>query len=218
VTGLRDMATLTGNRVARRLFRRGDRAARIAVRAYDTGAWSLYSARGRESTLPYHQLVGVFLGNLCDRTRAAVYCRAHARFVRYEHEPPRIGIAPLRRLRARRPVQVRFSLSKLARVDVRVTGRRGTSLSEALSLPYGRHQVVWTPPRRGTFRLLIEARGPSGPLGTAARTIRVVQPKPHHRQRRKPRYRARRWPSKPASPADGNSAAERAPAAAGATS
>jgi hypothetical protein len=187
VTGLSDMATLTGDRTARRLFRHGDAAARQAVRGFDTGAWSLYSDSGRESTLSYHQLLGTFLGNLCDRTRARVYCGAHARFVRYETEPPRIRLARLRGLRARRAVQVRFSLSKISQVDVRVWSKRGTSLSEDLSLPYGRHRLTWVPPQRGTFRLRILARGPSGPAGSVERTIRVVRPRPHHTRHKRPR-------------------------------
>jgi hypothetical protein len=184
ITGLDDFATLTGNRTARALFRAGDRAARRAVARFDTGAWSLYSSAGAESTLSYHQLVAGFLGNLCTRTRAPVYCGARTRFARYEREPTRIRIPPLHRLRARRPVTVRFALSKLSAVGVRVWSPRGTSLREALSLPRGGHEVTWVPPRRGTFRLRIRAQGPSGPLGTAERTIRVVRPKTHHKPHR----------------------------------
>ena len=65
---------------------RGDRAARAALGGFDTGAWSLYSAAGGESTLPYHQLTTGILGELCRRTDArGVLPRA----------------APLRALRAR---------------------------------------------------------------------------------------------------------------------
>jgi hypothetical protein len=185
ITGLDDMATLTGDRTALALFHAGDRAERRAVRGFDTGAWSLYSAAGDESTLSYHQLLDGFLGNLCLRTHAPVYCGARTRFARYEREPTRIRIPALRGLRARRPVQVRFALSKVSNVGVRVWSGRGTSLSTHLSLARGGHAVVWVPPRRGTFRLRIRARGPSGPVGTAVRTIRVVQPKP----KRKPKKR-----------------------------
>ena len=62
---------------------------------FDTGAWSLYSQSGRESTLGYHQLVGGFLGNLCRRTDVRTYCSAQRRFARYEREPPRIHLARL---------------------------------------------------------------------------------------------------------------------------
>jgi D-glucuronyl C5-epimerase C-terminus len=188
ITGLHDFGTLTGDRTAMALFHAGDRAARRAVRGFDTGAWSLYSDQGDESTLSYHRLVDGFLGNLCVRTHAPVYCGAQVRFARYERQPTRIRIPALHGLRARRPVQVRFALSKVSSVGVRVWSARGTSLERRLSLPRGGHVLTWIPPRRGTFKLRIQARGPSGPVGIAGRTIRVVRPKP------KPRARPRHGP------------------------
>ena len=173
ITGLRDLAQLGGRRRARVLYRRGERAARRALPGFDTGAWSLYSQQGRESTLGYHRLVGGFLGNLCRRTGGRTYCAAERRFARYEREPPRIGLARPRGLRARRPATVRFTLSKLATVAVRVTGRRGVTMSRRLALPRGRHTIRWTPPRRGRYRVRVEARGPSGPSGVRAAVARV---------------------------------------------
>ena len=49
------------------IARRGARST-----TYDTGAWSLYSEHGAESTLNYHELTAGFLGGLCDRTDAQV--------------------------------------------------------------------------------------------------------------------------------------------------
>ena len=46
-----------------------------ALAGFDTGAWSLYSARGREADLNYHQLTTQFLGDLCARFHRARYCR-----------------------------------------------------------------------------------------------------------------------------------------------
>jgi hypothetical protein len=188
ITGLRDLAVLGRSRAARVLFRRGDLAARRAVDQFDTGAWSLYSQAGRESTLGYHQLVGQFLGNLCRRTDRRTYCAANRRFARYEHEPPRIGIARLTGLRARRTTAVNFTLSKLATVDVRVTDRRGVTMSRRLSLERGSHTVPWTPPARGSYRVRVVAQGPSGPRGVNSEAVRVVLPKPpkKHRHASKP--------------------------------
>ena len=178
ITGLRDLAVLGRSRAARVLYRRGERAARAAVAGFDTGAWSLYSESGRESTLGYHQLVGRFLGNLCHRTGGRTYCSAERRFARYEREPPRIRLARLTRLRARRGAAVRFSLSKLASVRVRVTGARGVAMARDMDVTRGAHTVPWTPPRRGRYRVRISAQGPSGPVGVRAETVRVVLPKP----------------------------------------
>jgi hypothetical protein len=182
VVGIGEMARLTGDRAARRLFRHGERAVRRTVAAFDTGAWSLYSQAGRESTLPYHQLLGRFLGDMCELTERRTYCEAEERFSRYEREPTRIAIAPLRRLHARRAALLRFSISKVSSVKVRITGIRGISLSHDLELAHGAHTLPWTPPSRGRFHVRIEAQGPSGPLGIAARRVDVVLPKPKKRR------------------------------------
>ncbi len=188
VLGLRDTAALTHSALAKRLFKRGDSAAREAVSAFDTGAWSLYSARGTESTLNYHDLTAGFLEGLCSRLKARIYCRTGERFKRYEKEPTKIGVAAVAKPRAFRPTQLAFTLSKVSAVKVTVWGTRGLSLSRDLQLPRGRHALSWSPPGRGRYRLRIEARGPSGPAGVALKTIKVTQPKPkqkkHHKKKK----------------------------------
>ncbi len=196
ITGLRDLAVLGRSRAARVLYRRGERAARAAVAGYDTGAWSLYSRSGRESTLSYHQLVGRFLGNLCRRTSGRTYCSAERRFARYEREPPRIRLARPTRLRAGRGTALRFSLSKLATVRVRVTGATGATVERDMDVTRGTYTVPWTPPRRGRYRVRVQAQGPSGPLGVRAATVRVVLPKPKPKRKRK-RGAGSPQPSKP---------------------
>ena len=179
VNGLRDAAVLGRSARAARLVRAGDRAARAALGGFDTGAWSLYSAAGGESTLAYHQLTTGFLGELCRRTGArAVLRRAQRRFARYEHEPPRIGIAPLHGLWARRSAPLRFTLSKGSAVAVRVYGPRGLVLARDLQLGRGGHELCFTPPSRGRFRVRVAARGPEGGSASAGPTVRVVLPKP----------------------------------------
>ena len=183
VSGVGELAALFPDRRALRVFRRGERGARAMVAASDTGAWSLYSFAGREATLGYHQLIEGFLGDMCDRTDRSIYCDAERRFARYEREPTRIGIAPLERLRARHTTAVRFRISKVSSVKVRLYDRKGLAFSREMTLPYGTHQVGWTPPKRGRYLVRIEAQGPSGPVGMKARTFRVVLPKPKPKKR-----------------------------------
>jgi hypothetical protein len=192
VIGLRDGAALLHSRRAKRLFERGERAARREIAHFDTGAWSLYSEKGAESTLNYHSLIAGFLTNLCDRVRKRTYCSAGERFKRYEREPTRIGIRPLRGVRWDRTSTVRFTLSKISTVKVRLWGKRGMSLSRDLKLTRGRHSVAWKPPGRGRYRLRIEAQGPSGPLGVETRSIRVTTPKPKPKRKKEPAPRSRR--------------------------
>ena len=201
VLGLRDTAALTHSSAAKRLFRRGDRAARTVLASFDTGAWSLYSAHGAESTLSYHDLTAGFLEGLCSRVKAEIYCATGKRFKRYEKEPTKIGVAPIVKPRAFKPTELRFTLSKVSAVKVTVWGTRGTRLSQDLQLPRGRHEVVWSPPGRGRYRLRIVARGPSGPAGVALKTIQVKLPKPKpkhkHKKKQRPRDDARRAATKP---------------------
>jgi len=198
INGLRDVAVLAHSARARQLVAEGDRAARAALGGFDTGAWSLYSTAGPESTLSYHQLTASILAELCRRLERAEYCDAGRRFVRYEHEPPRIRIAPLRGLWARRAAPLRFTLSKGSAVQVRVLGPRGVVLARDMQLGRGSHDFSWTPPSRGRFRVRVSARGPEGRLGSSARTVRVVRPKPKVKpKRRRPQLERRGEASRP---------------------
>jgi hypothetical protein len=184
VSGIGQYAALfPSDRLGGRLFRKGEQTARGMIPASDTGAWSLYSYGGREATLGYHQLIEGFFANMCAQTLRRVYCAAHDRFARYEREPTRIAIAPLRKLRARRATTVHFSISKVSSVTVQVFDEHGLELSRGLELPHGAHAIAWTPPSRGHFRLRIAAQGPSGPLGVETRKVRVVLPKPKPKPR-----------------------------------
>ena len=177
--GLRDVARISRSRRALALFARGEPVARRAVRGFDTGAWSLYSAGGRESTLGYHRLVADFLGGLCRRTGTPVYCVAGRRFERYVSQPPRVHVRKLRKLRAGRRTTIRFSLSKISDVTLQVRDRRGrlARYKRLRSLPYGRHSVSWVPSRAGHHRLRIVAIGPGGTRVVVRRTVRVRTPR-----------------------------------------
>jgi hypothetical protein len=186
--GLRDTAVYARSRRAAQLFRAGERPARAEVASFDTGAWSIYSMHGAESTLSYHELLTGFLDGLCKRLDVRVYCHTAADFHRYIHQPTRIGIAPLYRLTADHAAEVHFSISKVSQVNVSVWGTRGLSLSRQMQLPHGSHELAWVPPGRGSYKLKITAQGPSGPLGVRTRTLKVKLPKPVHHKPKKRRH------------------------------
>ena len=74
-------------------------------------------------------------------------------------------------------------------MTVRVFSRRGTLLlRRQFHLYRGRHELGWVPPARGRFRVRVDAQGPSGPSGAAARELHVVLPKPHKKKRSDPRH------------------------------
>ena len=156
LVGLHDLAA-TGDRRARRLFRDGDRAARREIPRYDTGAWSLYAAGGNESDLGYHRLVRDFLQSLCDRTGTAAYCGRAKRFDRYLHERTRVGFGGVGAVRLGGEASIRFTLSKLSCVTVRV--RRGAELVQVrkLVMPRGLRALTYRPARAGRYRVQVQA-------------------------------------------------------------
>ena len=182
LVALADVARLTGSHRARRLFRLGARSGAEQIRAYDTGAWSLYSSSGEEASLNYHRLVVGFLGDLCQRMAHSAYCDASRRFTRYEHEPPRLHLALAPRLRAKHLTTVRLDLSKMSTVSVRALGPSSTGLLAGIRLPYGDHVLRWFPSKPGRYRIVIHATDLAGNDATKIRAIRV---RPAHKPKRK---------------------------------
>ena len=160
VIGLHDYFTLTADPRAQPLLAAGEAAARAAVPRYDTGAWSLYSLGGRESDLGYHRLVRDFLQGLCSRTAVPVYCTTAEGFTRYLLEHPRVQLlrpSPSR-ARIRKPVRLRFRLSKISRVEIQVTrGGRMAFQRRVINLGYGVRSFEWVPRTPGRYRIRIEA-------------------------------------------------------------
>lgn len=157
VIGLHDYARISADPRGQALFEAGDRAARREVPEHDTGAWSLYARRGRESELSYHRLVRDFLRGLCERTQVAVYCDTAERFTRYLLEHPRVELMRRGPARAGRPARIRFRLSKLSRVSLRITAGPRTLYFRRLVLGHGVRRFAWTPGAPGLYRLRLEA-------------------------------------------------------------
>jgi hypothetical protein len=178
--GLYDYARLTSDPRATQLFVAGEREARHEVPEFDTGAWSLYS-RGsvsEESDLGYHDLLQGFLAGLCRRTGVAVYCTTAQHFLDYKQQPPVIDVRP-RRLRGGRTGRVRFDLSKISSVDLRIT--RGDTVVEARPfglVGHGSRSFGWdVPRRRGTYTVQLTARDLAGNTASDTDTVTVLKPR-----------------------------------------
>jgi D-glucuronyl C5-epimerase-like protein len=176
LVGLFDFAALTGDATARSLFDAGDVAARAEVPTFDTGAWSLYS-RGtvtRESDLGYHNLLRDFLVQLCARTATVQYCSAAQHFTSYTKLAPVVQVLP-RTLRPSKSGKLRFKLSKISRVSVRVT--RGTTAVATINpgvLYRGTKTLAWTAPKKtGTYGVTVTATDLAGNVGSAAGDVGV---------------------------------------------
>lgn len=157
VIGLHDYARISADPRGQALYEAGERAAARSVPAFDTGAWSLYARRGRESDLGYHRLVRDFLRGLCERTQAPVYCETADRFTRYLFEDPEVEFLGPRRARAGKRALIRFRLSKLSRVSIHVSRGGKVGYFRKLQLGHGRKTFAWTPSKAGRYRVRIEA-------------------------------------------------------------
>jgi hypothetical protein len=163
VTGLYDFAAMTEDKDAQRLFEQGDRAARAEIPKYDTGKWSRYNMNGRESDLGYHRLVRDFLDNLCERTKTDIYCRYGKKFTDYQHQRVKLITNPVRgRKRAKKPVALTFSVSKISCTQLTVIRNPGTAKAQNVYAKQqvvdgGGHKVMWTPRGRGRYLVRVVA-------------------------------------------------------------
>jgi D-glucuronyl C5-epimerase C-terminus len=174
VIGLHDFAQASADPRAQALFTAGDAEARADVPRYDTGAWSLYSLE-RESDLAYHRLVRTFLGRLCERTGAAVYCETSQRFTGYLDVAPEI--APrTRRIRAGRVSELEFRLSKISRVGLSVTAPDGSTVFDtSATVGFGERSFRWSKPATaGGYTIRLTATDLAGNRSEAEGPLRIL--------------------------------------------
>jgi hypothetical protein len=185
LVGLADYARLSGSRDARRVLRRTARSMARSLGAWDTGAWTLYSAGGREATLHYHRLAEQFAGRACAQAVARGFCPAARRYARYTREPPRLTVHAAGRVRAPRRVLVTMRASKLTHGTLVVRGPRGFELRRPVTL--GRRAVSLRVPvrRAGRFRVVVTGRAVNGRTGTA-RTLVRARPRPKPKRKPEP--------------------------------
>jgi len=181
LVGLYDVAQITGDQRAAKLFADGDATATKVVSSFDTGAWSLYSrgAITRESDLSYHTLLRDFLTNLCDRTDTPAYCDAETNFTAYLDSPPALALKTAR-VRGGTATTLKFTLSKIARTSISVMAPDGkTVLSVAAgTVGYGTRTVSWQVPRkRGRYTVRISATDLAGNAASIEDTVDVLKAK-----------------------------------------
>jgi hypothetical protein len=161
-----DYAAASGNSAAAAMATRLTAAARALLPKFDTGYWSLYSLKGDESPLDYHDYVIGLLRKLKTRTGDTVWQTAADRFQDYETEPPVIRLRGAPETIYPRPADgyldqapIRFWLSKASTVTLLVGGKRVTQ-----SFSHGENTFLWSPGSAdpGTYRPFLSAVGPAG--------------------------------------------------------
>ncbi len=138
--GLDDYARASGDPVAQRLFTEGDAEAEHELPHFNTGAWSLYQP-GLEDDLSYHQLVTGFLHQLCSMTKTKIYCMTAAAFKR-DLKTPAVLKLVTPQVKANRPTDVYFTVSKISRVGITIIHNGKTEFLTSASFPYGKHHFL----------------------------------------------------------------------------
>jgi hypothetical protein len=211
LNGLYDFTKLTGSATGLRLFEEGDANAREEVPHYDTGAWSLYDQHS-ESDLGYHELLAEFLKDLCERSRQGpplatggapaggttgsppaghpeqipgdqIYCSTASRFYGYLHTPPAIAVLS-KSLPGNARAGVQFSLSKISKISLTVTGQKGKVVwTNSATVEAGKPRLLWvTPKHGGTFTISASATDLAGNgASTSGQVTVLAPPSRHHR-------------------------------------
>jgi hypothetical protein len=170
--GLYDYAKVSGNPEATQLFSVGNAEAMAEVPSFDTGAWSLYQP-GVEDDLSYHELVTGFLQQLCTMTSEPVYCTTAQHFQSYLTTPPTLTQLTFRG-RARKPVALRFRLSKISHVGIVVTQGTTTRFETSATVPYGVDQfTIPALKHAGTYEIALAATDLAGNFARIAGSLQI---------------------------------------------
>ena len=178
--GLYDYARASGSAEARQLFAAGNAQAEAELPRFDTGAWSLYQP-GVEDSLDYHKLVTGFLGQLCARTHASVYCTTARHFRAYLTTPPTLRLLTAR-APAKTPFALRFALSKYSRVGIVVSNGTRQAFLTSADFGYGADSFNVPPLSAGRYTVRLAATDLAGNFARIIATLRVqAHERPTHR-------------------------------------
>lgn len=178
VIGLYDYATITGDGAAQALFARAEPEARQEVALSDTGDWSRYSYRGRDSTREYHELLREFMAGLCNRVKAAEYCEAARRYRDYTTQPAQLAFTGPPTAVQGEETLVTFNVSKLAAVEITITTQGKTSLNKIGTFRRGSGAFAWTPGTTGTYVVQLAAKELRTGQGLRSRTSGQIESLP----------------------------------------
>ncbi len=157
--GLYDYGRLAKDPLATSLFQQAEPEARREVAYSDVGDWSRYSFRGRESTHEYHELLREVLQGLGRRLGlTGIYCLRAIRYRGYQVDPPELRFGGPAQATKKRLVRVRFSLSKLSVVEMRIYKGRKLAFKQLATFRRGSRSFGWRPRSAGTFRVRIAAK------------------------------------------------------------
>jgi hypothetical protein len=157
--GLHDFGQLADDERARGLFRAAEPEARREIPYSDVGDWSLYNYAGHESNGDYHELLREFLQSMCTRRLGPLYCDYARRYRGYQVDPPELTFKGPDVATEDQPVAIRFNVSKLSAIEVRVTNPNGKLVfSRLATFRRGDGAFTWTPHGPGLFTVSVAAK------------------------------------------------------------
>jgi hypothetical protein len=159
LVGLYDYGRLAKDARATALFQKAEPEARREVPLSSVGDWSRYSFRGRESTQEYHELLREVLQSMGRRLGVkGIYCDYATRYRGFQTDPPKLVYLGPAEAAKKHLTRLRFSLSKLSVVEVRVFKGRKRVFTRLATLRRGRRSVGWRPKSAGNYRVRIAAK------------------------------------------------------------
>ncbi len=159
VIGLYDYAEITGDRTAARLWRAAEPEARRELPANDTGDWSTYSYRGRESTREYYDLLLEVSAGMCHRLKIDQYCTTTRNFRNYLRRPATLSLLGPATVTKGQKTRVSFSVDKLSAVQIVITHENGrTSLNKTATFRRGTRSFTWKPGGTGVYSVSLAAK------------------------------------------------------------
>jgi hypothetical protein len=157
--GLHDFGQLADDDRARGLFRAAEPEARQEIPYSDLGDWSLYNYAGHESNADYHELLREFLESMCTRRLGALYCDYAKRYRGYQVDPPELTWKGPDVATEDEPAAIRFNVSKLSAIEVKVTNPSGKLVfSRLATFRRGDGAFTWTPHGPGLFTVSVAAK------------------------------------------------------------
>jgi D-glucuronyl C5-epimerase C-terminus len=156
--GLHDFGKLAGEERATGLYREAEPEARAEVPLSDVGDWSRYSYRGAESSRDYHELLREFLASMCTRRLGPLYCDYAERYRGYQVDPPELAYTGPETAVQGQPTAIRFNVSKLSAVEVKVLRGSKVVFSRVATFRRGAGSFSFRPGAPGALTVQLAAK------------------------------------------------------------
>jgi hypothetical protein len=176
--GLYDFGRIANDERARKLYSEAEPEARKEIPLSDRGDWTVYNYRGPEANANYHELLRELLQSMCTRSLGEMYCEYAARYRGYQIDPPQLAYIGPDRGNAKALTPLRFSVSKLSAVEVKVYRGDAVVFSRLATFRRGTGAFAWRPGGPGLFTVRLGAKELRTGFGKKARTSAEIEVAP----------------------------------------